>query len=705
MPLQVGSIISYILVIVERWVIHRLHSNSTEYEQFLAKKFQEKINFLTGYELEIISTTDSTKKFVFAKVEAEDPYSYSIVSDESVVNINYSNAISMHRAIAALLELCEAVNSEPINMVASVRNESNVNKEDNALVRVMSSNVLNCLDNASIGSELSYQSRMAILAEYYVLYQPDFIGLQECTPEQYPLLAAGLGENYGKLIFEEHDPVSINHMFYRTDKYIIEDSGYMPLSTSQTKRFEWALFKEIGTDFRLIVMNFHANYRGSDYRVPEAADINAVIDGIVAEYPNIPIYFTGDYNAAASSEEFATMIEGLNMQSGMLVAEKTDGDLGTYHTIGDTTVTSNFAIDHITVTYELTDVKLYRRLADELLAYASDHYPIFIDSYKTEVKSQNVEAPEFKVTGYFGGRNVTMTSTTDDAVIYYKEGSSDISLDDNMVENGGTVSFRDFNGTIYAKSYKDGVWSSVSKFVLNVPVVDTPTIEVNGETVTIMSNTPNSYICYTSDGTVPSWENGKRIANSGGTVTISAGKVVRAIAVRSGFANSSEAKTYIPIQPVAFTVKGIFGGRNVTMKSATDDVEIYYSTTTGSITTSDKKLKNGESIDFSNFYGTVYARAYKNGKWSNVARLILKIPQVNKPVITQNGTVVTIKTTTPSCYIYYTKDGTTPSITNGIKVNGSKAVITAKYGETIKAIAVRSCFSNSEIVSRDIIER
>ena len=73
--------------------------------------------------------------------------------------------------------------------------------------------------------------------------------------------------------------------------------------------------------------------------------------------------------------------------------------------------------------------------------------------------------------------------------------------------------------------------------------------------------------------------------------------MVRAIAVRSGFANSSEAKTYIPIQPVAFTVKGIFGGRNVTMKSATDDVEIYYSTTTGSITTSDKKLKNGETID------------------------------------------------------------------------------------------------------------
>ena len=362
-----------------------LNSNSTEYEQFLAAKFQEKINYLSGYELEIISTTDSTDKFVFTKVEAEDPYSYSIVSDESVVNINYSNAISMHRAIIALIELCETANAEPINLGASVKTELNVNKEDNALVRVMSSNVLNYQDNASIGSELSYQTRMAILAEYYVLYQPDFIGVQESTSEQYPLLAAGLGANYGKVIFAEHDPVSLNHMFYRADKYIMEDSGYMPLSTSQTKRFEWALFKEIGTDFRLIVMNFHGNYRGSDYRVTEAADINAVIDGIIAEYPNVPIYFTGDYNAAASSAEFATLIEGLNMQSGMLVAEKTDGNLGTYHSIGETTVTANFAIDHITVTYNLTDVKLYRRLADELLAYASDHYPVFIDStkYKT----------------------------------------------------------------------------------------------------------------------------------------------------------------------------------------------------------------------------------------------------------------------------------------------------------------------------------
>lgn len=335
-----------------------------------------------------------------------------------------------------------------------------------------------------------------------------------------------------------------------------------------------------------------------------------------------------------------------------------------------------------------------------------DCAPSYNGEFRTEeaetVASRYVEAPKFTVKGVFGGRTVTFASATQGATIYYKKGSSNITLSDNRVENGGTVLFNDFYGTIYAKAYKDGIWSDAGKFVLKIPVVNAPVITVKGEKVTIQSATPNSYICYTTDGTKPSWENGKRIPDSGGTISVSAGQTVRAIAVRSCFSNSKEAKAYIPIQPVSFKVKGMIGGRNVAMTSATEGVEIYYSTKTGSITTADRKLQNGESVDFSNFYGTVYARAYKDGKWSNVARLVLKIPQVNKPTITQNGTKVTIETSTPACSIYYTKDGSTPSPNHGTKVNGSRAVITARSGETVKAIAVRSCFSNSQTTGRDI---
>lgn len=310
-----------------------------------------------------------------------------------------------------------------------------------------------------------------------------------------------------------------------------------------------------------------------------------------------------------------------------------------------------------------------------------------------------VASPRFTIKGIFGGRNVTFASDSQGAVIYYKSGSSNITLDNQHVENGGTVTFTNFYGTIYAKAYKDGAWSDVAKFVLKIPVVNDPTITVEGNKVTIRSTTSSSYICYTTDGSKPSWENGKRIPNSGGTVTVEEGSTIRAVAVRSCFTDSQEVKAYVPVLPVAFSVKGIFGGRNVTMTSNTPGTEIYYSTTTGTITTNDKKLANGGNIDFSDFYGTVYARAYKNGKWSNVSRLILKIPNVKTPTVTVKGNLVTVSTSTPSCYICYTTDGSDPTPNHGTKISGSKVTFRAPAHKTVKAIAIRSCFTSSPVVS------
>lgn len=315
------------------------------------------------------------------------------------------------------------------------------------------------------------------------------------------------------------------------------------------------------------------------------------------------------------------------------------------------------------------------------------------------IESNMVAAPGFAIKGIFGGRSVTFTSATEGAAIYYKSGSSNITVQDSSVPNGGTVNFSSFYGTIYAKAYLDGKWSEASKFVLKIPVVNTPQITVAGDKVTIKTTTPSSYICYTTDGSKPSWQNGKRLPNSGGTITVNEGSTVRAVAVRSCFTDSQEVKAYVPVLPVEFNVKGVFGGRNVTMTSKTNGAVIYYSTKTGSITTADKMLKNGESLDFTNYYGTVYARAYKNGKWSNVSRLILKIPKVNTPTITASGNSVTVKTTTPTCYICYTLDGSEPSPTNGTMVMGSELTFEVSGEATVKAIAVRSCFTNSETVS------
>ncbi|MCD7777587.1 MAG: leucine-rich repeat protein [Clostridiales bacterium] len=329
----------------------------------------------------------------------------------------------------------------------------------------------------------------------------------------------------------------------------------------------------------------------------------------------------------------------------------------------------------------------------------------------TETTTQFVYPPSFGVAGVFGGRNVTFTSNTPGAVIYYSAASSSLTLNDTCVANGSTVLFEDFYGTLYARAYYNGSWSNVAKLILKIPVVNTPTVTASGSDVTIKSTTPSSFICYTTDGSEPVVETDGTVTNgtwltvngsrtNSGTITASPGNTVRAAAVRSCFTTSESAAAYVSVSPATFNVAGVFGGRNVTFTSTTSGAKIYYSSTTSSLTTSDSCIENGETVLFEDFYGTIYARAYYNGVWSNVSRLILKIPTINEPTITYENGKATIRTTTPNCHIYYTTDGTTPSTTNGKRLaTNSYGQVSVSSGTTIKVIAVRNCFTNSSVVT------
>ena len=312
---------------------------------------------------------------------------------------------------------------------------------------------------------------------------------------------------------------------------------------------------------------------------------------------------------------------------------------------------------------------------------------------------------KFTVAGVVGGRNVTFKSDTQGAVIYYSTKTSNITTNDTCVENGETVLFENFYGTVYARPYLNGVWGNVSKLILKIPVVNTPVITVKGSEVSIKTTTGACTIYYTTDGSTPSPTNGKKLTKSAGSFTVTGSCTVKAIAMRSCFTNSAVASAQVKVSDTkpgapSFGVKGVIGGREVTFNSKDSKAEIYYSFTTSNITTKDKHVKAGEKVLFENYYGTVYAKAYVNGKWSNVSRLVLKIPTANTPSIKAAGNgKVKITTTTPNCIIYYTTDGSTPSPTNGRRVNSSSTVISVGAGKTVKAIAVRSCFTNSKVVT------
>ena len=47
--------------------------------------------------------------------------------------------------------------------------------------------------------------------------------------------------------------------------------------------------------------------------------------------------------------------------------------------------------------------------------------------------------------------------------------------------------------------------------------------------------------------------------------------------------------------PPTFSVKGVFGGRNVTFASKTQGVKIYYEKGTSNITTNSPRVENGDT--------------------------------------------------------------------------------------------------------------
>ena len=171
------------------------------------------------------------------------------------------------------------------------------------------------------------------------------------------------------------------------------------------------------------------------------------------------------------------------------------------------------------------------------------------------VGSNKPAKPTVVIKPVFGGRTVQFNTTTDGAVIYYQTASSAISLESNKIENGGTI-FLDkpmtgANAAIYYKAYKDGQWSDLGKWgVLNVQIAE-PLIVQSGKPsenkFKVYTQTKDSYMVYTLDGTTPSIQegigslkvtNGRIVWGTSTVVEIPKGKTFKVIAIRAGLVTS-----------------------------------------------------------------------------------------------------------------------------------------------------------------------
>ena len=310
------------------------------------------------------------------------------------------------------------------------------------------------------------------------------------------------------------------------------------------------------------------------------------------------------------------------------------------------------------------------------------------------------------------GTTVTLSTTTAGASIYYTTDGTNPSSGSTLY--AGAISIT-ANVTLKAIAVKGGMIDSdiltAAYTILPPGQVATPAATPGagavaaGTTVTLSTTTAGASIYYTTDGTNPS--SGSTLY--AGAISITANVTLKAIAVKGGMSDSdilTAAYTILPPSQVATPIAtpgagAVAAGTTVTLSTATAGAVIYY-TTDGSDPTTASTMYAAPIVI--NAAVTIKAFAVTAGMTDSsimeAAYTVLPPDQVAAPTanppagMVAAGTLITLSTTTPGATIYYTTDGSEPSIGSSVY-----DPIIIYIPLTVKAIAVKPGMTDSTVMT------
>lgn len=284
------------------------------------------------------------------------------------------------------------------------------------------------------------------------------------------------------------------------------------------------------------------------------------------------------------------------------------------------------------------------------------------------------------------GATITLSTVTPGATIYYTTDGSDpttaSSSGSSVIATGASGATVTVKAMAAAINYVD---SNISTFTYTIgEAVAAPTAEpVSGSTmannsiVTLSTSTAGATIYYTTDGSDPT-TNGTEGASVLITGVPEQEIIIKAYATAPGMANSEIVSFTYYLQsqaaaPTASLADGalVVDNTTVILEHPAPNAIIYY-TIDG--TTPTTASPSGSSLTITGSVGdtiTVQALAVVPGmENSDIATFSYTIAlQVEEPTASPtsgttvaNGTAVTLSTTTPGATIYYTTDGSDPSI-------------------------------------------
>jgi len=250
--------------------------------------------------------------------------------------------------------------------------------------RVMTYNIRykNSIDSINIWE--NRKDNVAALIQYH---QADIVGLQEAFLVQITDLEKRLPEYkwYGVPRMSgangEFTPI-----FYRTDKYLLLDSGsfwysetpYVKESKSWDAMYpriaSWCKFRDKKTGVEFFFFNTHFDHMGEVARQKSAEILRKQIDSITLK---LPVIVTGDFNSQPSSVAYKNMIGNNVLKDALDIS--TIPHYGPINTAGGFAVSTKpirARIDYIFVNKKV-NVLQHATLTDQQEGrYYSDHLPV-----------------------------------------------------------------------------------------------------------------------------------------------------------------------------------------------------------------------------------------------------------------------------------------------------------------------------------------
>jgi Chitobiase/beta-hexosaminidase C-terminal domain len=308
---------------------------------------------------------------------------------------------------------------------------------------------------------------------------------------------------------------------------------------------------------------------------------------------------------------------------------------------------------------------------------------------------------------YTTAQSVAINDTTSGVTIYYTTDGTTPTASSNVY--GGPISVTAAE-TLQAIAVASGYANSptgTAAYAID-PLLPTPAFSVaagtyaTAQSVTISDAMAGTTIYYTTNGTAPTSSSNVY----SGAITVGATETLEAIAVKTGYTNSSVAAAPYVLAPalpmVTFSpAAGTFtSALSVSMNEATSGAVIYYTTNGTTPTTSSTQYGGPLWLTATE---TLTAIAVEKGYTNSPAATatftiapVLPTPTLSLATGIYTSTqTLTIADSVAGTAIYYTTNGATPT-TSSTKYTGP---ITVSASETVEAIAVETGYSNSLVAS------